>query len=77
MQKLKLNLPIILLLVSILSIVSFSTIAQSQNVETKNVQTKDDFEDNLNLRRIFRQINSLNKEADKQEAKGFLKELIL
>jgi hypothetical protein len=72
MKKLKLNLPIILLLASVLSIANIAGFAQSQNTEVGNVQTND-FENNQNLVRIFRLINSLNKEADKQQSKGFPK----
>lgn len=73
MNRLKRSLPVILLLVSILSVAGFAVIAQSQNGGNKNAPTKDDFGDNLNLGRIFRLVNSLNKEADKQQTKGFSK----
>lgn len=88
MNRLKHKLPIVLLLVSVLGIAVLVVIAQSQNSENNetdksesepnqsvnsDLQTKDNFDDNRNLARIFRLVNGLNKEADKQEAKGFSK----
>lgn len=65
MKKIKLKTSVILLLMSALGIAALVNFAQSQNGET--------FDDSRNIVRIFRLINSLNQEAEKQQAKGFEK----
>ena len=67
MNKTTLKTSMILLLMSVLGIVTMVNFAQ--NGENK----VDDFDDNLNITRIFRLVNSLNKEAEKQQANGFEK----
>jgi hypothetical protein len=62
MKKIKIETSMILLLVSVLGIVSLVSFAQSEN--------SDNFADNRNITRILRLVNSLNKEAEKQQAKG-------
>jgi hypothetical protein len=65
MKKIKVKTSMILLLVSVLGIVALVSLAQPSD--------GDNFDDNRNIARIFRLINSLNKEAEKQQAKGFEK----
>ncbi len=69
MREIKFKISIILLLVSVMGIAALVGIAQSENTNNK----ADNFDDNLNLVRIFRLVNGLNKEAEKQETKGFAK----
>lgn len=69
MREIKFKISIILLLVSVVGIAALVGIAQSEHTNNK----ADNFDDNLNLVRVFRLVNSLNKEAEKQEAKGFAK----
>lgn len=69
MREIKFKISIILLLVSVVGIAALIGIAQSENTNNK----ADNFDDNLNLVRVFRLVNSLNKEAEKQETKGFTK----
>ncbi|MGI8467655.1 MAG: hypothetical protein ACR2N3_04310 [Pyrinomonadaceae bacterium] len=69
MNKLKLNTPIFLLLALILSLSVFSVVAQINETENK----QGNLDDNRNLVRVLRLINHLNKEADKQQERGFQK----